>query len=117
MTCPGKYAYVFGDIAHDDEFNLLDSRSRKNTLPSGSDPSPSAPIPTSAPGTQLLYASDDEEGFQPSDAHRVMEFVNMWVNSADGFSKTRTRPKGMKENITARIPPLPGFPTPIPHNP
>jgi len=37
----------------------------------------------------------------------VLEFTRSWMESKDGFSKTMTRPKGLKRNVLARIPPLP----------
>jgi predicted metal-binding protein len=37
----------------------------------------------------------------------VVAFARQYVAAPDGFSKTKTRPPGLRSNILARIPPLP----------
>ncbi|RKP08688.1 hypothetical protein THASP1DRAFT_23374 [Thamnocephalis sphaerospora] len=63
-------------------------------------------IAVMAPGKYTYQFGDlDERRTEVLDD--VMRFVNSYMESEDGFSKTKTRPAWMKSNVLARIPPLP----------
>jgi len=58
-----------------------------------------------APG-KYSYQFGDVDERDPKQLEAVLGFVEDWVQSEDGFTKSRTRPEGMRKNILARIPPV-----------
>ncbi|RKP22328.1 hypothetical protein SYNPS1DRAFT_25973 [Syncephalis pseudoplumigaleata] len=63
-------------------------------------------IAITAPG-KYTYQFGDLDERRPEVLDDIVRFTMNYMESADGFSKTKTRPTWMKSNVLARIPPLP----------
>ncbi|KAI9596116.1 hypothetical protein BDF19DRAFT_413148 [Syncephalis fuscata] len=63
-------------------------------------------IAITAPG-KYIYQFGDLDERRPEVLDDIIRFTMNYMESADGFSKTKTRPTWMKSNVLARIPPLP----------
>ncbi|KAI8053727.1 hypothetical protein BDF22DRAFT_434446 [Syncephalis plumigaleata] len=63
-------------------------------------------IAITAPG-KYTYQFGDLDERRPEVLDDIMRFTTNYMESTDGFSKTKTRPTWMKSNVLARIPPLP----------
>jgi predicted metal-binding protein len=63
-------------------------------------------IAITAPG-KYTYQFGDLDERRPEVLDDIIRFTMNYMESTDGFSKTKTRPTWMKSNVLARIPPLP----------
>lgn len=55
---------------------------------------------------KYTYQFGDLDETDAEQVNDVLLFTRQWVDSSDGFSKARTRPKRMRSNTLARVPPL-----------
>jgi predicted metal-binding protein len=55
---------------------------------------------------KYTYQFGDLDETDPEQIDHVLQFVRQWVDSSDGFSKRSTRPKRMRSNALARVPPI-----------
>lgn len=58
---------------------------------------------------KYTYQFGDVDERDEEQVEQVVEFANNWMQSSDGFSKQKTRPRRMRGNCLARVPPLPAY--------
>lgn len=62
-------------------------------------------IALQGPATKFGYQFANLDHNRPNIAEDILEFVDFYVNSEDGYSKTKMRPPALKSTIVSRIPP------------
>lgn len=55
---------------------------------------------------KFTYQFADLDHNDPSTLEDILEFADQYVESSDGFSKSKERPKRLRANLTARVPPF-----------
>jgi len=60
-----------------------------------------------AGGGKYTYQFGDVDERDEEQVGEVLQFCEQWMESKDGFSKARSRPRRMRSNCLARVPPLP----------
>ncbi|PVZ99356.1 hypothetical protein BB558_004625 [Smittium angustum] len=69
---------------------------------------------TCSRGNVIAFSSENKYSYQFGDINEVdeedlssiLEFASTYMESEDGFTKTKTRPSKLKNNLLSRIPPL-----------
>jgi len=56
---------------------------------------------------KFTYQFGDLDQRDPATLDAIMEFAKIYLKTGDGYTKSRQRPEGMKDNILSRVPPLP----------
>jgi len=60
-----------------------------------------------AGGGKYTYQFGDVDERDEEQVGELLQFCEQWMESRDGFSKAKTRPRRMRSNCLARVPPLP----------
>jgi len=60
-----------------------------------------------AGGGKYTYQFGDVDERDEQQVGELLQFCGQWMESRDGFSKAKTRPRRMRSNCLARVPPLP----------
>jgi len=60
-----------------------------------------------AGGGKYTYQFGDVDERDEEQVGELLQFCEQWMESKDGFSKAKTRPRRMRSNCLARVPPLP----------
>ncbi|OMH79279.1 hypothetical protein AX774_g1370 [Zancudomyces culisetae] len=102
------------NIIEHDEYGRIKQIPCSNTIEPRLEILPVRCLGTCEWGNVIAFAAEGKFAYQfgdinegdAEDLNAVLEFTDFYLNSEDGFSKTKTRPARMKSNVLSRIPPF-----------